>query len=378
MHPPGGLRDLGETGMADWAAVVAGCVRASVPADGHPCLLQAAGDRTPHVTGPDWTGLPTRVVGCLTRARALPLLDAERALQEEYIEWRTVRDRAGTIRRVELTTELAEYWRVLAAHEPARTVELVGELTGRAVGPQDVYGTLAPASLDRGEREQAFAATMIARPNRLNDGRDGICFMASRSNGLSALVGIVAAAATPFVVRDPLTGRRRCASAGEAIPLLGGAAVAGRASDPVIVERLGRLAYERRLVALDDPVGVYVQGVEHTRLRAPDGSTVPPEWFVAGRGCPRHAESPDGRPRHQRLVLEVPAGEGFAVGDLVDAATESPIRHGAQIAELVQLRVLLRMSAPGEAGPHAGLDARAGARRVGRCRDVRAIAAGRA
>ena len=64
-------------------------------------------------------------------------------------------------------------------------------------------------------------------------------------------------------------------------------------------------------------------------------------------------------------MLEVPAGEGFAVSDLVDAATERPIRHGAQIAELVQLRVLLRMSAAGRARSHAGLEhARAPAARI--------------
>ena len=114
----------------------AACERASPPA-GHPFLLPAADRRTPLVTGPDWTGLPVRVVGCLTRARALGLLDAERRLQEEYLEWRTVRDRGGAIRRVELTTELRDYWRVLAAHEPARTVELVGRADrpcGRAGG----------------------------------------------------------------------------------------------------------------------------------------------------------------------------------------------------------------------------------------------------
>ena len=374
MDEPGGLRDLGDVGRAAWGDAVARCMRACVPAGGHPFLLPAADPRTPLVTGPDWTGLPVRVVGCLTRARALGLLDAERRLQEEYLEWRTVRDRDGAIRRVELTTELRDYWRVLAAHEPARTVELVGELTGRAVAPSDVYGTRAPEALDPARREQAFAATMIDRPNRMNDGRDGICFMSHRSNDLQALVAIVAAATTVCVVRDGASGRNRCASAAEVIPLLGDAAVAGRASDPLIVERLGRLAFERRLVALDDPVGVYVQGVEHTRLRTPDGSPVPPEWFSAGRGMSARA-APDGRPRHQRLVFEVPAGEGLAVSDLVDAATERPIRHGAQIAELVGLRVLLRVSSADVARRQPELDASRRVRRADRCSDVRAIAA---
>ena len=216
---------------------------------------------------------------------------------------------------------------------------------------------------------------MIGRANRLNDGRDGICFMTHRSNDLGSLVGIVAAAATPCVLRDPVSGRSRCAAAGEVIPLLGDAAVAGRASDPVIVERLGRLAFERRLVALDDPVGVYVQGVEHARLRTPDGAPVPKEWFVAGRGS--RARGAGRAPAPPAAGARGAGGRGIRRERPRRRATELPIRHGAQIAELVQLRVLVRMSAAGAAGAHAGTGGRARVRGADPCRDMRAIVAGR-
>jgi hypothetical protein len=327
MEEPGGLRDLGAAGRAAWDAALARCLPS-----GHPYLLPAPDRRTPLVVGPDWTGLPVRVAGCLGRARALAVLDAQRGLQEEYLEWRTVRGAGGAIRRVELTTELRDYWRVLAAHEPERTVDLVGELTGRAIPPRELKGL---------------------RDSRFNDGRDGICFMTHRSNDLASLAGLAAAAAMPCTAGD------RRATASEVIPLLADAAVAGRGSDPVIVEALGRLASEGRLLAVGDPVGVYVSGVEHTRLRAPGGSTVPREWFTASRG-------------DQRLVFEVPAGEGFLVGDLVDAATERPIRHGGQIAELVQLRAFFRASAPGAARSRAKLEADPRRRAPVPCRDVRA------
>jgi len=353
MDEPGGLSDLGAEGRAAWDGAVARCVGAAVPAGGHALVLARPDARTPHVTGPDWTGLPVRVVGRLGRARALRRIDADRGLQEEYLEWRTVRDPDGTIRRVELTSELRDYWRVLAAHEPARTVDLVGALSGDAVRAVDVYGVSDPAAVAPAERAEAFATTMLGRASPLNDGRRGICFMAHPSNDLASLAALVAASATVCTTRDPETGRSRCASADEIIPRLGGAAVAGRASDPVIVERLGRLAFERRLVALDDPVGVYVHGVEHTRLRTPDGGTVPAQWFARGRGLAA-GESADGRGRHQRVVLEVPAGEGFAVSDLVDTATERTIRSGAQVAELVQLRVLVRTSDAGAVPAAAG------------------------
>jgi hypothetical protein len=314
--------ELGPAGTAAWEALVARCLPSQ-----HPYLLRAPDRRTPLRVGPDWTALPVRVANCLGRRRALALLDARRDLQEEYAEWRTVRDAGGKLVRVELTTELRDYWRVLIAHEPARAADVVGELTGHA--PRD-----------------------LGRLGRLNDGRDGICFMTHPSNDLAALAQLAAAAAMPCT-----RGRRR-ATAREVIPLLRDAALAGRASDPVIVEALGRLAFERRLVALADPVGVHVAGVQHTRLLTPGGETVPREWFAASR-------------RDRRLVFEVPRSEGFAVGDLVDAATEQPIRHGAQIAELVQLRVMFSASAPGAARSRARLEADPRRRARVRCGDVR-------
>jgi hypothetical protein len=267
----------------------------------------------------------------VTRAVALPALDrGARALQEEYVEWRVVRD-GEAIRRVELTTELGDYWRIMAAHEPARAVELVTRFAGRPVDPHELFGDAGTPD----ERAEAFERTMLAQEGAspLNDGREAICCMTHPSNTLTALLALACAATTPRIVRDVLSGRLRCVTCDEAIPMLDGGAVQGRASDPVLVERLGRLAYEGRLIAFDDPVGVYVAGVEHTRLRTPSGGPVPAAWFHFSRG-------------RQRLVLRCPEESGLAVSDLVDVATEQPIRHGGQIAELVQLELRLRVSGP--------------------------------
>jgi hypothetical protein len=145
MEEPGGLRELGAAGRAAWEQAVARCLPAR-----HPYLLPAPDRRTPHAVATDWTGLPVRVARCLGRERALALLDGRRDLQEEYVEWRTVRDPGdGRIRRVELTTELRDYWRVLAEHEPERAADLAGEFTGRAVTTRQLDGLLA-GRLDAG------------------------------------------------------------------------------------------------------------------------------------------------------------------------------------------------------------------------------------
>jgi hypothetical protein len=58
---------------------------------------------------------------------------------------------------------------------------------------------------------------------------------------------------------------------------------------------------------------------------------VPAAWFRRGRG-------------RQRLVLQCPEDSGLAVSDLVDVATEQSLRHGGQVAELVQITARIRVS----------------------------------
>ena len=357
MKPPGGLDELVVAGTRAWARRVearrAEAVREFEIDPLNRLVLGAPDERTPHRIVIDWPGLPKRPVECLTRQRALELLDRSapqfglRPLQEEYLEWRVVSDGAG-IRRVELTTELGDYWRVLAAFEPQRTLELVASFARQAsVDPQAVYRGCDPysPSTTPEEREAAFAAAMLSPddPSGYNDGRAAITCMAQRSNTLGALISLVLVATNPRVIRDPVNGRIRCLTCEESIPLMFRAAQAGRASDPVLVERLARLAFEGRLVACDDPLGVYIQSAEATRLRTPSGEPVPTEWFQFDRGL-GPSQNDDGRPRWQRLILEPPAETGLLVSDLVDVATEQPIYHGGQVADLAQVVVIFRVS----------------------------------
>lgn len=137
MSRSNGGGELGGDGQQAWADHVAGVVRDAGRrygggyASGQ--LLAAPDNRTPHLVVVDWIGLPLRPVDCLTPSRALDVLDGSfggqlRPLQEEYLEWRVVRDGddpESPIRRVELTTELAAYWQVLAGYNPQSTLELI-------------------------------------------------------------------------------------------------------------------------------------------------------------------------------------------------------------------------------------------------------------
>lgn len=360
MREPGDLHELGEAGRAGWNARISGYVETALKWYGAVPHLRGKPDaQMSEVTGVDWSGFPVRVAECLSaRERACQLLDwtgseaGPRPLQEEYLEWRVVRDdESEAIRRMEFTTELPEYWGELAAHAPERLLQLVAEFAGEdGVAPEAIYGSLDPhANGTTPElRKEAFEEQVLppSAANPYNNGEKALCFMVQRSNTLGALVALAITGAVPRGTRDRASKQRRPMNADEAIPRMPNTAEAGRASDPVIVERLGRLAYENRQLAFDDPLGVYIQSVEHTRLRDRDGSPVPNDWFTFSRGV-GPAEAGDGRARYQRLSLEVPDEAGYSISDLFDTATERPIRSGGQIADLIQLSVFFRIGAPG-------------------------------
>lgn len=357
---PGGLCELCAEAAAAWDHLLAEVVAEVKPP---PQALATADTRTQELTGPDWPAMPARIQSCLGRRQAHALLDwrtdhgdeGRRLHQEEYLEWRVVRADDGNPRRIEMTTEFGDYWKVLAGYQPEETLKLVASFAGEeTIDPRAVYGDLDPfgAAVDPSQRSAAFAATMLAatgRPmaNPYNNGQRAICCMVQASNTLKALINLVAASAEPHVVIDAVTKDRRPMSGSEAIQVIReGAAQDCRNSDPVVVERVVRLATEGRLIAFDDPIGVYIRGVEHGQLIRPDGSDVPAEWFKLCRGVGPD-EAADGRPRYQRLTFEVPEGAGFTLADLKQRGTGDRITHGAQLAEVVTLGVYVRTSTAG-------------------------------
>lgn len=357
MQEPGALDALGPDGLLAWAQTVRRAYDAAVPDPLQSIVAPVAEASMDSVATVDWMALPLRVAECLTRAKALEACDwlgpsgweGRARLQEEYAEWRVLRGRDGAMLRFEMTTELQEYWRVFAAYDPAATLRTVAELSGdRQVDPAEVYGRTDPfaSGSTPQERDVGFASKFLDRnnPSRYNSGECSLCCMVHRSNTLSALLELAATAAVavPLECRDPSSGRRRYLTATESIALFSNAAQQGRASDPVLVERLTHLGAERRRICFDDPVGVYIVGIERERLRTPDGSVPPQSWFTFGRGAGSE-QSPDGRARYQHLSIEIPDDAGFELGDLVDVATDQRICWGGQLADMVQLAVYLRI-----------------------------------
>jgi hypothetical protein len=308
-----------------------------------------------------WPAFPARIAGALGTREAMEELDRHdptsgdlgRQHQEEYLEWRLLR-REGKPVGIEMTTELRDYWTLLAAHEPEQVLALAGRFAGeRGEAPAAAVfgiGREEVLAATPGERGLAFQRNMLPVEvsgaskwsfSPYNDGRAAICCMVQRSNDLTAMLKLALSAARPLVVVDPLTGRHRYPSGGEAIAALAVSAEDGRNSDPLIVERLVRFVTEGRKVGLDDPVGVYIGQIQLHELAQPDGEDVPEDWLELSRGTPAEGAT-DGRSRAQRLELRLPDDADFSLADLIVRRSGENLRFGAQLAALVEVCAYVR------------------------------------
>lgn len=315
----------------------------------------------------DWDGIPIRVQTCLkSRSKAMRLSDwttgigdrGRAVCHEEYMEWRTVRNGAGKITRVEITTEVQEYWITIARHSPTKLLSIIARFAGEPSVPvQQVYGNVNPnapgATPD--DRERGFRSMMLPlsgtrNPPRspYNNGQKAICFLYQRVNALEAAVVLAAFAGFPLAAAVGNTGQLRPLTGSEAIASSNQNAVDCRNSDPTIVGAIIGQAFNGKQVALDDPAGIYITNVDAGRLLRPDDQTsVPEEWFNLQRG----SASADGKQRFQRLVFEVPTDLPFVVGDLIDSQTNETIDFGWQVAQLVKVGLYVRIGGNVPGGP---------------------------
>lgn len=256
-----------------------------------------------------WMGFPRRVMVFEhrdDRREAFRLADEQtegnRERQEEYLEWRAVR-RGGKIVKVTFTTETPEYWEVLFQHEPDTVVSLYRTLTGN------------PGIV----RDDLVTGGVYDKHNDWNT-RNGIVHLNVDflANTLGAAVGLAVGSADlrgggpHFLDNYELQEQQPQAPT---------------SADPRVTMDGNTLVRRGLSVTLREPVGLYIAGWDDTGWTRPDGSPVGNYWRIV-RGRPGAA---------LRLEYEVPAAEGFVVGDIRIGGR--PIEFGGQIAEHVTVMI---------------------------------------
>jgi hypothetical protein len=238
-----------------------------------------------------WTGFsrPLQVQHRDDRAAAFAAGE-DRATQIEYLEWHVERDGTGTIARVTFTTETPEYWKALAAHHPDVVLARYRELVDPAVQEADLFpgGTYDPM-------------------NRWNT-TDGIVHYVMPINSMKDLLG----------VSQEIERTRAALDGYDALPY-------GRetGADARLNVDLWSITRKDRLVATADPPSPLIVDWDDTGWTAPDGTPVADHWTVV-RGR---------RGAALRVVYEVPAADGYRVGDIRIGGR--PITTGGQLAEHV-------------------------------------------
>jgi hypothetical protein len=271
-----------------------------------------------------WTGFPALIKrkhpGNKRAAREeadKPLPNGERA-QDEYLEW-FVTKQAGKITQVTFTCEGPEYWEALANGYPLR---YSGPKTAGATG--DKAKLLALYQKYVSPQVQMADLFVNGKYNRLNkwNTTNGAMHLNQRNNTLGAEINIAAQATIlrqkgGVTLTDP-DELIRCGQYG----------APGRASDPTIGAAVNRLARDGYSLTLQNPVGLYIDSLDTTGWKKPNGTPVDPGYWKILRGSTG---------KILRAVYEVPANQGFTVGDI--AIGGEKIEFGGQIAEKITMKL---------------------------------------
>lgn len=292
---PGAVRDLpeGSPFYDSWHALVDRLVATSTRVSGpgeyvDPSRrdLAVVGERTY-----TWTGFPRPLLVDHRDDRAAAFAAGEdRNVQIEYLEWHVERA-DGVITKVTFVTETPEYWKLLAAHDRGRVLELYRVLVGPSVEEDDLFPGGGPYD----------------PLNRWNT-TDGIVHYVMRINSMRDLLG----------VSQEVERTGRAADGYDALPYSRKTGADARINFDI-------WATTRRglLVATANPPGLSMVAWDDTGWTRPDGTPVGDYWRIV-RGSASGAI---------RLEYEVPASEGFKVGDLRIGGR--PVTCGGQLAEHV-------------------------------------------
>lgn len=305
-----------------------------------------------------WGGAPAEPNFCLGREWARKLSDwgvrGRHETHNEYCEYRTVFgvDDQGRMRpkRIEFTSELREYWVLLAQHDPDLLKNAARDVLGTTPTWNDLYGHPDPKSLNPQQRRILFGFNtagsgyypdMIAAgvPDQPNGSinRDNLLFMSHPINGLDDLIYVVLFGAKPYVV-DEGGPTPRQAELQEIFKAFGVTHLACRNADPNAAFGAFDAVSDGKDVAFSKNLGMYIRPLNNN-LFVHDGNPIPEEWIRFSRGT-------DGM--FQRLVFGPDDGDDVFLDEVSVRRGSSlePITGGYQVAELIEVGPLVVVGTP--------------------------------
>jgi hypothetical protein len=252
--------------------------------------------------------------------------------QDEYCEWYAHRDANGRIDKITFSAEPPDYWSFLARKEPELVVELYKRHVDTSVTSDDLFFKSDVLCHGKDHNGQTGWKVLHGKGeyNELNKWTTthGIMHLTHPANTLGAEVNLAARASLLYTADDeppaPIFGGdaslSRIACAG-----YGGI---NRSSDPKIGATVGSAVAAGNLISLTDPVGLYIDTIDLTSLRGPDGRPVAGNVLKVVRGDPN-----PNAPRIVRAEVALPAGTNFGLEDC--SFDGRPLKRAGQIAHQI-------------------------------------------
>jgi len=270
-------------------------------------------------------------------------------LHNEYCEYCTIYkvDKQGKNRpkRVQVTTELREYWLMLAVESPVKMRSIMKSILGYLPKWQDLYGIDNPLKLSKEERAVRFS-TLVAGSG-VNNGfnqfdiptqptgrinTENALFMTHPINGLDDLIYIVLFGATPYAVKQGANFQK--ATKDQIFRANNVEHLACRHADPAAAMGAYHAAFEGRSVAFANPLGMYIQSFSDGVFSYND-QPLPQSWIRKSRG-------------NQRLEFGPPDSEDVYLDDITVSigGVDANLTGGYEVVQQIEVGPFVLIGEP--------------------------------
>lgn len=341
---PGHVDALSKTLLSRWNTVIRTVYEGLQSYQSRFFALNPAEIGQPEATAITWFADPATPASCKDIDIARQLADwgvrGRQALHDEYCEYHIVyrTDQQGKQRpkRVHVTTELREYWTMLAMASPTKLRNVAAEVLGYVPSWQDLYGVADPLKLSESARELAFSTQNAGHGGRADLQKKGVpaqpigklntdnlLFMTSPVNGLDDLLFIFMFGAHPYATR--VDGQLERATKEQIFRYHQTEEFACRHADPAASMSAYNAVFDGRPVAFADPVGLYMHTFASNAFSY-QGRDIPDKWVRFSRG-------------RQRLEFGPGDDEAIFLDDLMVAlgGDEYPVTGGFQVVQQLEI-----------------------------------------
>jgi hypothetical protein len=264
-------------------------------------------------------------------------------LHDEYCEYHVTyaTDASGKARpkRVAVSTEMREFWTLVAQHDPKTVQRMAKDVLGFEPSMRDLYGIDDPVSASPARRRRMFIrqtagnGNFEAGPNRpqgpLNT--QNLLFMSVGVNGLDDLLFIHMFGSLIYSVDD--AAGRRPATRDEIFLQRSRPDLSCRNSDPEAALTVQSRVQQGHPVAFADPIGIYIHSFTQDKFIYKD-EVIPERWVRWRRGQ---------KGMFQRLEVGPGDDEPVFLDEILvlEGAEETPLTGGYQIVTNVEVGPLM-------------------------------------